>query len=81
MPYKDPERKRQWERKHREQRNSARRKQPGPPGSGQYAPPKPTPDPVSTQHSGDGWKLFASIVVGIGVVLLGVLSGVRISDP
>jgi hypothetical protein len=26
MPYKDPERKRQWEREHREQRNEARRR-------------------------------------------------------
>ena len=25
MPYKDPERKRQWEREHREQRNAMRR--------------------------------------------------------
>lgn len=28
MPYKDPERKRQWEQKHREERNARRRKQP-----------------------------------------------------
>jgi hypothetical protein len=26
MPYKDPERKRQWEQEHREQRNARRRK-------------------------------------------------------
>jgi len=26
MPYKDPERKRQWEREHREERNAQRRK-------------------------------------------------------
>ena len=26
MPYKDPERKRQWEREHREERNARRRK-------------------------------------------------------
>jgi hypothetical protein len=28
MAYKDPERKRQWEREHREQRNARRRAQP-----------------------------------------------------
>ena len=69
MPYKNPERKRQWEREHRGQRNAARRKQPLPTGSGQCAVPKPKPDPSSTR-SGDGWKVLASIAVGIGVVLL-----------
>ena len=80
MSYKDPERKRQWEREHREQRNAARRKQPLPPGSGQYATPKPTRDPISTQQSGDGWKVLASIALGIGVVLLGLALGVPLPD-
>jgi len=80
MPYKDPQRKRQWEREHREQRNAARRKQPLPPGSGQYAVPRTLHDPISTQQSGDGWKVLASIAVGIGVVLLGALAGVRVPD-
>lgn len=75
MPYKDPERKRKWEREHREERNAARRRQPLSPGSGQYTVPKPRPAPISAQQSGDGWKVLASIAVGIGVVLLGLFAG------
>jgi hypothetical protein len=75
MPYKDPERKRQWEREHREQRNSARRKQPLAAGSRKCTVPKLAPDPISTQQSDDGWKVLASIAVGIGVVLLGLFAG------
>ncbi len=76
MPYKDPQRKRQWEREHREQRNAARRKQPLTVGSGEQAIPKPMPDLASVQQSGDGWKVLASIAVGIGVILLGLFAGV-----
>lgn len=75
MPYKDPERKRQWEREHREQRNAARRNKPLPTASGQSAVPKPRPSPISTQQSDDGWKVLASIAVGIGVILLGLFAG------
>ena len=78
MPYRDPERKRQWEREHREQRNAARRKQPLPPRSGQYAVPKPTPDPSSTQQSGDGWKVLGAVVIGLGIALLGAVAGAKV---
>lgn len=46
MPYKDPERKRQWEREHREQRNARRRMQTQAAGSGGPSAPKPAHDPT-----------------------------------
>jgi hypothetical protein len=45
MTYKDPERKRQWEQEHREQRNARRRTQRLAAGSGQPAVPKSTSGP------------------------------------
>ena len=36
--------------------------------------PKTLHDPISTQQSGDGWKVLASIAVGIGVLLAFVLA-------
>jgi hypothetical protein len=63
MPYKDPERKRQWERDHREQRNARRI------GSRQSSTPKVAldvsalrtrrmlaPDPSSDQSPKSTWK-------------------------
>ena len=65
MPYKDPERKRQWEREHREQRNAKRRMQHW---GGQSAPitPKRVPDPILRQEAKGDWE-FA---VAIGFALL-----------
>jgi len=80
MPYKDPERKRQWEREHREQRNAIRRRQRSAAASGQITLANPAPDRTSTERSQTSWTVLASIAVGIGVVLLGVLAGVRIPD-
>jgi ferric-dicitrate binding protein FerR (iron transport regulator) len=81
MPYKDPERKRQWEREHREQRNAARRKQRMTEGSGQRVIPRLMADPDSSQQSGNGWKALASIAIGIGVVLLAAVAGVNPPPP
>ena len=78
IPYEDPERKRQWEREHREQRNAKRRKRWVATRSRHSAVPTVVPDPASTQQSGDGWKVLASLAFGIGVVLLGVIAGVRV---
>ena len=47
MPYKDPQRKRQWEREHRQRRNAARRMQRQTPRSGHPSAPKPAPDFVT----------------------------------
>ena len=73
MPYKNPERKRQWEREHRDQRN-ARRRQIRSGTEGRTATAL-TSDPISTKAATSGWKVLASIVVGIGVVLLTVVAG------
>jgi hypothetical protein len=47
MPYKDPERKRQWEREHRKQRNATRRLQRLPTRSGPTNASNAVPDPVT----------------------------------
>jgi len=91
VPYKDPERKRQWEQEHREQRNARRRTQRPDPGSGQPSVPKATsdmaaalhtqvrkraPDPVSDQESQGTWIALLGLAIAIGVVLLAVFAGV-----
>ncbi len=91
MPYKDPERKRQWEQEHREQRNAMRRMQRLDAGSGQPSVPKATsniaaalrtqvreraPDPASDQESQGTWIALLGLAVAIGIVLLAVFAGV-----
>jgi len=51
MPYRNPERKREWEQQHREQRNVRRRAQRLAARSGHLMAPKPAPDPVSGQKT------------------------------
>ena len=77
MPYKDPERKRQWEREHRQQRNTQRRQRPLEPETAPVMP-KPVHDPVSVQHSGNGWTIVAAMAIGVGIALFGALTGVNI---
>src|SRR5215471_18522573 len=93
MPYKNPERKRQWEREHREQRNAERKTQRHNGRSGQPSAPKPVIDivaalrshrkppsnPVSNEPK-SSWKATLCLVVGIGVVLLAVFTGARDFD-
>ena len=77
MPYKDPERKRQWEREHREQRNAKRRMR----HSGKRATsiaPNPAPDWIRNQEAKGDWKAILGLAVGFGVVLLAALGGI---DP
>ena len=88
MPYKNPERKRQWEREHREQRNSRRRVQRLGPRSGQAEAldsthqigatlrgvREPMPDLGSDQPTA-GWKEILDRMIGIGLVLLAVFVG------
>jgi hypothetical protein len=71
MPYKDPERKRQWEREHRGERNARRRRQLFP---AHMTPnvPKPAPDPVSHQEPGNAWEVMAGIIglaLAVGIAL------------
>jgi len=89
MPYKNRDRKRQWEREHREQRNAKRRIQRSVPWSGQPTAPgstsqiaaalrnvrKPLPDPGSGQKLKTGWKEILGLAVGIGVVLVATFAG------
>jgi hypothetical protein len=72
MPYKDPERKRQWEREHREERN-ARRRRPVFPAHMTPNVPKPAPDPISNQEPGSAWEVMAGMIVvalAVGITLL-----------
>jgi ferric-dicitrate binding protein FerR (iron transport regulator) len=71
MPYKDSERKRQWERDHREQRNARRRMQ-HLAGRSRPIVTNATPDPISRQEPRSTWK----IVAGIGAFGLAVALGV-----
>ena len=72
MPYKDPERKRQWEREHRKERN-ARRRNHG------LAVPNRLPDPILAQEPSTGWKVAAAIgglALAVGMALLTAWGGV-----
>ena len=76
MPYKNPEDKRRWERDHREQRNAQRKKRFGAPMKPIF--PKPAPDPVAAKEMESGWKTILGLAVGLGVVLLTALGGIRL---
>lgn len=72
MPYKNTDDKRRWEQEHREQRNAQRRQR----RSGiQCRTPEIMPDPVPAEEKTGGWKIFARIAVGIGVVLISAIAG------
>jgi hypothetical protein len=75
MPYKNPEDKRRWEREHREERNARRRLNPNVQSA--YTP---VPDPAPANEKSSGWKILASIAVGIGVAFLAALAGVSQID-
>jgi hypothetical protein len=78
MPCKDPERKRQWELEHRQQRNVRRRMQRLDARSRHSIAPKPAPDRHSGEKSEGTWKMILGLVVGIGFVLLAAIAG---TDP
>ena len=78
MPYKDPERKRQWEREHREQRNVSRRIQRF--GREARVIVKPAP-PTLVKETDGGWQTILGLAVGLGFVLLAALSGVELFAP
>ena len=67
MPYKDPERKRQWEREHREERNARRRRFSSNDLSEPSAIDAPLPDRDSTQAP------LSSVSVATGVMGLALL--------
>ena len=78
MPYKDPERKRQWEREHRERRNSQRRKQ-HLAARAKRGFLNPAPDPISIQQTKRGWNAIIGLAIGLGFILLAALTGMHLS--
>ncbi len=92
MAYKDPERKRQWERKHRQQRNARRRMRRLAGRSGQPNVPKSAaeplaggarlqmrvPAPIPEQKPQSTLKTVFGWAVGIGVVLLAAFAAVDV---
>jgi LPXTG-motif cell wall-anchored protein len=69
MPYKDPERKRQWEREHREERNAMRRTRSLPVVPGR---PRETamPDLITEQKADTGSNVIAALAVGMFLLAL-----------
>lgn len=67
MPYKDPQRKRQWEREHREQRNARRRTIRL---AARTVNPKAVPDPAPNQQPTGGWKVLVGLALGLGIALV-----------
>ncbi len=80
MPYKDPERKRQWEREHREERNAIRRTR-RIVAENRQAIAKPVPDPVQPEKPTSGWKVLLGIACAVGLGILAIVSGLVIPPP
>ena len=76
MPYKDPERKRQWEREHREQRNARRRERAINGALDLSNVDAPVLDPNSAQELGSP-KMIVSLVVGFAFVVVLLFAGWR----
>lgn len=77
MPYKDPERKRQWEQEHREQRNAQHRKHEDLSVRVARIVQKAKPVPKTTDKPQGGWKVLVGLAVGLGVVLFATMAGVN----
>jgi ferric-dicitrate binding protein FerR (iron transport regulator) len=76
MPYKDPERKRQWEREHHAQRNARRRMNRSVTQVARPCPKKQVHEPPpSVKKTEDSWKVILGLAVGFGVVLLAAMVG------
>jgi hypothetical protein len=67
MPYKDPERKRQWEREHREERNARRRRTFA--VAGQLAIKTQLPDPTSDEQQ----PASVAMIAGVAMLLMTLL--------
>jgi hypothetical protein len=97
MPYRDPERKRQWEREHREQRNRKAENADAGRGvesaeccktasvrsrSGSAEPySRASARPDGTTKPTSGWKVLLGFAVGLGVAVLAAIAGVNIPGP
>jgi len=72
MPYKNPERKRQWERDHREQRNARRRKMALQPRFVENSQ-NPAPDPYF-QVGDHLWTIAAGVAVILMVIAIAFIA-------
>ena len=69
MPYKDPERKRQWERDHREERNARRRKSSSSHLAELPAIDAPLPDRNSAQVPLNSFSVATGVAMGLAFLL------------
>jgi len=69
MPYKDHERKRQWEREHREQRNAGRRKSMSSHSPAPSGVDSPLADPNSPQVSLASVSVATGVMMGLALLL------------
>lgn len=76
MLYKDPERKRQWEREHREQRNAKRRQK----LLNVPIPQEAVSASVPAKDSGSAWGALAPLALWVGLALLGAFAGVNLPN-
>ena len=72
MPYKDPERKRQWEREHREQRNTKRRINMRSPGKESFETMKA--DQLPGEKSGESVNRTTISNIGCAFILAALLA-------
>ena len=83
MPYKDPERKRQWEQEHREQRNARRRAQRLAIRLQKPSVPKTALTRIYIKKPQSIWTVvakIAGIVLAVGIGLLAGGDGVSAAD-
>lgn len=67
MPYKDPERKLQWEREHREERNARRRRPISSSALGLSHDDAPMPRSIAVQTPGTGVKVTVGVLMGLSL--------------
>jgi len=82
MPYKDPERKKQWEREHREQRDAQQRRRiVG--GGHSLATLNCEREFGSTpaKETQTEWESFLALAIGLGAIVLGAMGGLSTPLP
>lgn len=79
MPYKDPERKRQWEREHRDERNARRRIPRVAVSLSGARYETPMPDPITDEKVQSGANLIPVLVIGFTFLVILLVAGWRFS--
>jgi hypothetical protein len=74
MPYKDPERKRQWEREHRAERNARRRVLRKPVEKALQNISKATATRTTAEKPNATLQFIAGVTLGLGLFVLGLVS-------